>query len=182
MAAKLSKKRYIAAPTLLYLCHSPPCQQVTRIPRRITSPFQGLRPKLHLLRKVSVFRETERKCSSSCQELQPAILVMRFAEDRRRRELAEPLGGHCPANPCPGTDAFGVRCNSQRRQQGFGAGGRRRNLRRARPVAHDQWHLDDMVVSIAGLYMDMWRAVDSEGEALDVLVQPRRDGATAQVA
>jgi putative transposase len=54
-----------------------------------------------------------------------------------------------------------------------------RNLRRAWPVAHDRWHLDEMVVSIAGRYMYMWRAVDSEGEVLDVLVQPRRDGAAA---
>jgi putative transposase len=36
-----------------------------------------------------------------------------------------------------------------------------------------------MVVSIAGRRMYMWRAVDSEGEVLDVLVQPRRDKAAA---
>jgi putative transposase len=54
-----------------------------------------------------------------------------------------------------------------------------RNLRRGRPVAHDRWHLDEMVVSIAGRGMYMWRAVDSEGEVLDVLVQPRRDKAAA---
>src|SRR5271170_5193294 len=50
-----------------------------------------------------------------------------------------------------------------------------RNLRQARPVAHDRWHLDEMVVSIAGRQMYMWRAVDSEGEVLDILVQARRD-------
>jgi putative transposase len=44
-------------------------------------------------------------------------------------------------------------------------------------VAHDRWHLDEMVVSIAARGMYMWRAVDSEGEVLDVLVQPRRDNA-----
>ena len=54
-----------------------------------------------------------------------------------------------------------------------------RNLSHARPVAHDRWHLDEMVVSIAGRQMYMWRAVDSEGEVLDVLVQPRRDKAAA---
>jgi putative transposase len=54
-----------------------------------------------------------------------------------------------------------------------------RNLRPGRPVAHDRWHLDEMVVSIAGRGMYMWRAVDSEGEVLDVLVQPRRDKAAA---
>jgi putative transposase len=54
-----------------------------------------------------------------------------------------------------------------------------RNLRRGRLVAHDRWHLDEMVVSIAGRGMYMWRAVDSEGEVLDMLVQPRRDKAAA---
>jgi putative transposase len=54
-----------------------------------------------------------------------------------------------------------------------------RNLRRVRPVPHSQWHLDEMVVSIAGRRMYMWRAVDSEGEVLEVLVQPRRDKAAA---
>jgi hypothetical protein len=54
-----------------------------------------------------------------------------------------------------------------------------RNLRRGRSVAHDRWHLDEMVVSIAGRGMYMWRAVDSDGEVLDMLVQPRRDKAAA---
>src|SRR6202166_4226130 len=54
-----------------------------------------------------------------------------------------------------------------------------RSLRRGRPIPHDQWHLDEMVVSIAGRRMYMWRAVDSEGEVIEVLVQPRRDRAAA---
>ena len=54
-----------------------------------------------------------------------------------------------------------------------------RSLRRGRPTPHDGWHLDEMVVSIAGQRMYMWRAVDSEGEVLEVLVQPRRDRAAA---
>ena len=36
-----------------------------------------------------------------------------------------------------------------------------------------------MVVSIQGRRMYLWRAVDSEGEVLDVLVQPKRDKAAA---
>ena len=36
-----------------------------------------------------------------------------------------------------------------------------------------------MVVSIGGQRMYMWRAVDSEGEVLDVLIQRRRDKAAA---
>jgi transposase-like protein len=41
-----------------------------------------------------------------------------------------------------------------------------KNLRRSRPKPHTRWHLDEMVVSIAGRQMYMWRAVDSEGEVL----------------
>src|ERR687885_2712181 len=54
-----------------------------------------------------------------------------------------------------------------------------RNLRRLRPRASDTWHLDEMVVSIQGRRMYLWRAVDSEGEILDLLVQPKRDEAAA---
>src|SRR4051812_48648316 len=40
-------------------------------------------------------------------------------------------------------------------------------------------HLDEMVVTIGGRRMWLWRAVDSEGEVLDLLVQPKRDQAAA---
>src|SRR5246127_2416495 len=36
-----------------------------------------------------------------------------------------------------------------------------------------------LVVSLAGKQMYLWRAVDSEGEVLEILVQPRRDKAAA---
>lgn len=49
------------------------------------------------------------------------------------------------------------------------------NLRRHHPAPDSVWHLDEMVVRIAGQRMFMWRAVDSEGEVLDVLVQKRRN-------
>jgi putative transposase len=48
-------------------------------------------------------------------------------------------------------------------------------LRRGRPRPHEQWHLDEVFVSINGRQFYVWRAVDSEGEVLDILVQPRRD-------
>jgi transposase-like protein len=48
-------------------------------------------------------------------------------------------------------------------------------LRRRRPRPSDRWHLDGMVVRIAGRRMYLWRAVDHEGEILDMLVQRRRD-------
>jgi putative transposase len=54
-----------------------------------------------------------------------------------------------------------------------------RNLRRLRPRASRQWHLDEMAVVIGGKRVWLWRAVESEGEILDVLVQPRRDRAAA---
>jgi len=50
-----------------------------------------------------------------------------------------------------------------------------RRLRERRPRPSDRWHLDEMVVRIAGKRMYLWRAVDHEGEILDVLVQRRRD-------
>jgi putative transposase len=54
-----------------------------------------------------------------------------------------------------------------------------RRLRRRRPRPSDRWHLDEMVVRIAGKRMYLWRAVDHEGEVLDVLVQSRRDSRAA---
>ena len=54
-----------------------------------------------------------------------------------------------------------------------------RRLRRCRPRPSDRWHLDEMVVRIAGKRMYLWRAVDHEGEVLDMLVQRRRDSRPA---
>jgi transposase-like protein len=50
-----------------------------------------------------------------------------------------------------------------------------RRLRRLRPKAHPLWHLDEMYVSIGGRWMYLWRAVDQDGEVLEVLVQAKRD-------
>jgi putative transposase len=50
-----------------------------------------------------------------------------------------------------------------------------RRLRRRRPRPSNRWHLDEMVMRIAGKRMYLWRAVDHEGEVLDLLVQRRRD-------
>jgi putative transposase len=54
-----------------------------------------------------------------------------------------------------------------------------RNLRHLRPRPTGIWHVDEMVVSIQGRRMYLWRAVDSKGEILDLLVQPRRDKVAA---
>ena len=54
-----------------------------------------------------------------------------------------------------------------------------RHLRQRRPKPTARWHLDEMVVRIAGEHLYLWRAVDDEGEVLDVLAQRRRDKAAA---
>ena len=48
-----------------------------------------------------------------------------------------------------------------------------RKLRRGRSRPDVRWHLDEVFVSINGRQLYVWRAVDSEGEVLDILVQPR---------
>src|SRR6201998_4634355 len=53
-----------------------------------------------------------------------------------------------------------------------------RRLRWCRPRPSNRWHLDEMV-RIAGERMYLWRAVDHEGEVLDMLVQRRRDARAA---
>src|SRR6195952_5785722 len=55
-----------------------------------------------------------------------------------------------------------------------------RELRTRRPKPHSRWHLDEMFVRIGGKQMYLWRAVEAEGEVLDVLVQPMRDKRAAQ--
>ncbi len=50
-----------------------------------------------------------------------------------------------------------------------------RRLRHSHPKPSRQRHLDEMVVQSAGETVYLWRAVDHEGEVLDVLAQRRRD-------
>ena len=56
-----------------------------------------------------------------------------------------------------------------------------RRLKRLRPSPSPRWHLDEVVCSIGGKRMFLWRAVDDEGEVLDVVVQRRRDTEAALV-
>src|SRR6478609_11509645 len=53
-------------------------------------------------------------------------------------------------------------------------------IRRTLPRAGDKWHLDEVVLKIAGVKHWLWRAVDQTGIVLDVLVQRRRDTQAAQ--
>ena len=50
-----------------------------------------------------------------------------------------------------------------------------RKINRRRPRPNCRWHLDEVFVSINGKRMYLWRAVDDEGEVLEVLVQLRRN-------
>ena len=54
-----------------------------------------------------------------------------------------------------------------------------RRIQRRRPRPTERWHLDEMVVVIRGRQFYLWRAVDSEGEVLDFLVQSRRNARAA---
>jgi transposase-like protein len=54
-----------------------------------------------------------------------------------------------------------------------------RKLRKMRPGPDVRWHLDEVFVSINGKRMYLWRAVDCEGEVLDILVQSRRNKTAA---
>ena len=49
------------------------------------------------------------------------------------------------------------------------------DLRNRRPKPHSIWHLDEVYLKIDGRMVYLWRAVDAEGEVLDVLVQPKRN-------
>ena len=49
------------------------------------------------------------------------------------------------------------------------------DLRKRRPKPHTTWHLDEVYLKIDGRMVYLWRAVDGEGEVLDVLVQTRRN-------
>ena len=53
-------------------------------------------------------------------------------------------------------------------------------IRQRAPARGDKWHMDEVVVSIAGEPHWLWRAVDQNGIVLDVLVQRRRDSRAAQ--
>lgn len=53
------------------------------------------------------------------------------------------------------------------------------NLRRRKLPPSPRWHLDELVSMIAGERVWIWRAVDDEGEVMDMVVQKRRDTSAA---
>ncbi len=54
-----------------------------------------------------------------------------------------------------------------------------RALRRRRGRMGDTWYLDELFVTIQGRRQYLWRAVDEDGDVLDILVQSRRNGRAA---
>jgi putative transposase len=54
------------------------------------------------------------------------------------------------------------------------------HIRRRMPAPGDKWHLDEVVISIAGQKHWLWRAVDQHGAVLDILVQSRRNAKAAK--
>src|SRR6266446_6047918 len=53
-------------------------------------------------------------------------------------------------------------------------------LRHRSPRPGDQWHLDEVFLKINGRIHYLWRAVDQDGDVLDILVQSRRDKKAAR--
>ena len=53
-------------------------------------------------------------------------------------------------------------------------------IRRDRQRPNDKWHLDEVVIPINGVKHWLWRAVDVNGDVLDILVQTRRNAKGAK--
>ena len=60
-----------------------------------------------------------------------------------------------------GCDKFGQRCCSQ--------------IRKNRGRLGDTWYLDEVFIKINGVLHYLWRAVDQDGDEIDILVQKRKD-------
>ena len=54
------------------------------------------------------------------------------------------------------------------------------DLRRRRPRPQDKWHMDEVFIRINGEVHYLWRAVDQDGDVLDILVQSSRDKKAAK--
>ena len=55
-----------------------------------------------------------------------------------------------------------------------------KKLRHRRSQPGDTWHLDEMFIRIRGERYYLWRAVDQDGQTLDILVQKRRNTRAAK--
>jgi putative transposase len=48
-------------------------------------------------------------------------------------------------------------------------------IRKNRGRLGDTWHLDEVFININGAVHYLWRAVDQDGDEIDILVQKRKD-------
>jgi putative transposase len=55
-----------------------------------------------------------------------------------------------------------------------------RKLKRREGRLGDHWHLDEVFIRINGQQQYLWRAVDQDGDVIDILVQPHRDQRAAE--
>ena len=53
-------------------------------------------------------------------------------------------------------------------------------LKRRRPKPGDKWYMDEVFIRIRGKQHYLWRAVDQDGNVLDILVQSRRNATAAR--
>ena len=53
-------------------------------------------------------------------------------------------------------------------------------IRRDRPRPNDKWHMDEVVITICCKKLWLWRAIDANGDVLDILVQTRRNAKAAK--
>jgi len=55
-----------------------------------------------------------------------------------------------------------------------------RRVKRRQGRLGDTWYLDEVFVTIQGRRQYLWRAIDQDGDVLDILVQRRRDARAAK--
>jgi putative transposase len=55
-----------------------------------------------------------------------------------------------------------------------------RTLRRQQGRLGDTWYLDELFITMQRRQQYLWCAVDRDGDVIDILVQPRRDGDAAE--
>ena len=55
-----------------------------------------------------------------------------------------------------------------------------RTLKHRQGRLGDTWHVDEFFVNIRGQQHYLWRAVDQDGDVIDILLQSRRDGRAAE--
>jgi putative transposase len=53
------------------------------------------------------------------------------------------------------------------------------SIRQRRPQPGDKWHLDEVIIKVCGETHYPWRAVDQDGNVLDILVQSQRKAKAA---